>query len=236
MDFDPVWLSLVSREQVFTLQEVRAACRRLPDPQVRPIDQFPGEPTLAATAIPVIDVDGAAALVLTQRAPMMTRNRGDWVFPGGRVDDVDASSGHAAARELSEELGVAAEAVEVLGRLDSHGPIMSGFIIDTYVVAVAEGTQFLPAPQEVSAVRTVPVEHFMADGSFSPDRPLPAFSPGYTIDGQPLASTSPTARHPAGRSLGSFAMPTGELVWGLQAAIIANLLEVLVNHRSAREW
>jgi 8-oxo-dGTP pyrophosphatase MutT (NUDIX family) len=234
-DRAPPWAHLSADERAFTMDDVRQACRSLPAPGLRPIDHYFDEPTLAATAVPVTDVDGLAAVVLTQRAATMTRNRGDWVFPGGRVDPADATSAGAAAREATEELGLAPGAVEMLGQLDTHGPIMTGFLVDTFVVAVEPTARFAPPPEEVSAVTVVPLAHFTADGSFAADRPLPQFQPGMTADGTPLVVPATPGARANVRSLSSFALPSGELVWGLQAEILVNLLEVLVSARR-RGW
>src|SRR5262245_39045740 len=131
-----------------TLGDVQAACERLPAPSVRSFGHVVPSPTAAATAVPVVERDGSAVLVLTKRAAAMRLTRGYGVIPGGLVD-IGETSAEAARRESSEELGVPAEAVSTLGRLDTFGPIVNGYVIDTYVVEVDADVVFAPPPEEV---------------------------------------------------------------------------------------
>ena len=54
------------------------SCRR---PRINRIHDV-AEPRAAATLVPIVDVDGEAAVVLTKRPATMVHHRGDWVFPG----------------------------------------------------------------------------------------------------------------------------------------------------------
>lgn len=71
----------------------------------------------AATVIVLRDVQGAAAgsleVLLVQRASELVFHGGAWVFPGGRIDEVDraerdelSAARHAAVREAREEAGL----------------------------------------------------------------------------------------------------------------------------------
>jgi 8-oxo-dGTP pyrophosphatase MutT (NUDIX family) len=56
-------------------------------------------------------------LLLTQRSPLMRKHAGQVAFPGGAVDNTDATLIAAALREAQEEVAIPPESVEVIGVL-----------------------------------------------------------------------------------------------------------------------
>jgi 8-oxo-dGTP pyrophosphatase MutT (NUDIX family) len=58
-------------------------------------------------------------VLYTRRTESVDSHRGQVSFPGGRIEEQDAGPEQAALREAREEIGLAPESVEVLGRLDS---------------------------------------------------------------------------------------------------------------------
>lgn len=88
---------------------------------------------------------------LTQRSNDLPNHAGQVSFPGGKIEAFDASPEAAALREAFEEVGLAPEAVEVLGRMDDY-ITGTGFHIVPVVGMVAPGQQFVPAAGEVAAV------------------------------------------------------------------------------------
>ena len=72
----------------------------------------------ASVVLPLCNVDGVASLLFQQRAKALRSYSGDACFPGGMVDrDLDDNVVEAALRELSEELGIRSDGVDVLGVL-----------------------------------------------------------------------------------------------------------------------
>ena len=212
----------------FTLDEVRSLCAQLPPPRINRIHDV-AEPRAAATLVPIVDVDGEAGVILTKRPSTMVHHRGDWVFPGGRVDaDTDASPSDAARREAEEELGIPAARVDVVGQLDTHGPIVTGFVIEVFV-GIIDGTVALaPDPREVSEVVTLPLSSFMDGVSHATGRRAPEHNPGPSADGV----TPPNTDRDVAGGLASFALPNGDLLWGTQGEILYNLLDQLVRLRA----
>ncbi len=206
-----------------TVADVVAACRTLPEPMWHRIVPDHPNPRRAATLIPVIDVDGSAAIVVTKRAGSLEHG-GDWVFPGGRVDDADSSHADAARREASEELGVDIADLEVIGQLATRGPIVSGYVIENYVGLVAPGARFAPDASEVAAIDVIRIatlldaaNHHRADVDTSARRQerlaaLPNFRPMLTA-----------LRH--------YRVGEGEHLWGLQAEVLHELLGHLTGGR-----
>jgi 8-oxo-dGTP pyrophosphatase MutT (NUDIX family) len=225
---EPPWGLLLEAARRFTLDEVRSLCAQLPPPRVHRIHDV-AQPRAAATLVPVVDIDGEAGVIITKRPATMLHHRGDWVFPGGRVDlDRDTTSSDAARREAEEELGIPAERVEIVGQLDTHGPIVTGFVIDVFVGVIDGTVPLAPDPREVSEVLTVPLSRFMVGASFAIGRLAPEHEPGPSADGAP----TPSPRRDVAGGLASFALPNGDLLWGTQGEILFNLLDQLVALRT----
>lgn len=103
----------------------------------------------AGVVLCALEHDGVPSVILIKRADR-GRNAGQWGLPGGRVEDGETPEG-AALRELHEEVGLAAGAADVLGRLDDF-PAASGFAITPIVVALDDPGPLVPDPREVRSV------------------------------------------------------------------------------------
>jgi 8-oxo-dGTP pyrophosphatase MutT (NUDIX family) len=207
-----------SRRWRFTVEDVRAACTTLPPPQRQAVFDV-DDPRIAAILLPITEVDGEAAIIATKRHGDMRSHRDDWVFPGGQLETGDASSRDAARREASEELGIPVACIELIGQLDTHGPIITGYLIDVFVGVVAAGTRLDPDENEVAEVAVVPLSTLL-----EPERSFmatmhDAVDPGPILD----PSWSPDAV----RSLRWYELRDGEHLWGMQGNILYNLLHHL---------
>jgi 8-oxo-dGTP pyrophosphatase MutT (NUDIX family) len=214
-----------------TIAEVKARCRDLPLPQRHRFSFDVPDARDAAILVPVVEIDSEAGVVVTLRPDSMTYHRGDWVFPGGRVDPDDPSIAYAAHREACEELGVPETQLEVVGQLDSYGPISTGFVIHTFVGIVQPGTVLDPDPDEVADVVIVPFSALLDPATLRIGSTAPEHFPG------PIATATGTAgspgvvpEGPGRRSTGLpfFTIGPGAELWGTQADIVINLLDVLV--------
>jgi 8-oxo-dGTP pyrophosphatase MutT (NUDIX family) len=196
----------------------RAVCSAFPPPGLQVISKEVPNPKPAAIMVPVVEtVDGLAAIV-TRRHANMRLHSNHWVFPGGRVDPEDASSAHAAIRETSEELGIDPVAMELLGQLNTRGPIITGYIIDVFVALVSSHAQLRPPASEVAAVDTVLLSAMcQPENSFRRVVTL-LDDPGPTVIESPPDWAAP-ALH--------FVIKPGAALWGLQADILAELLQHL---------
>ncbi len=112
---------------------------------------------LVAAAVLVPIVHGPEpGILLTKRTSHLTAHAGQVAFPGGRIDPGDASPEAAALREAEEEIGLARDRAELLGRLPDYAT-GTGFRI-TPILALLQGTlQFAPNPAEVEAIFTLPL-------------------------------------------------------------------------------
>ena len=182
--------------------------------------------------MPIVDVDGEAAVVLTKRPATMVHHRGDWVFPGGRVDpETDATSRDAARREADEELGIPADRVEIVGQLDTHGPIVTGFVIEVFV-GVIDGS-VAARPRSPRGVGGADASRSRASCAAPASRSVG--SRRSTIPARaPTAPSSTSTGGDVAGGLASFVLPNGDLLWGTQGEILLNLLDQLVTLRTRR--
>jgi 8-oxo-dGTP pyrophosphatase MutT (NUDIX family) len=110
----------------------------------------------AAVLVPVVNRPEGLQLLLTQRSPDLPDHPGQISFPGGRVEDDDASLAAAALREATEEVGLPAERVAVLGTLADYETV-TGYRVTPVVGWVEPPFVVTPDPVEVAEVFEVPL-------------------------------------------------------------------------------
>lgn len=114
----------------------------------------------AAVLVGILDRSDGPHVLLTQRSERLRDHAGQISFPGGRIEDGDATTAHAALREADEEIGLNPQASEVIGYLDDY-PTVTRFCV-TPVVAQVDGTaSYEPDGVEVDAVFEVPLIHVL---------------------------------------------------------------------------
>lgn len=107
----------------------------------------------SAVLIAVVD-DPAGPRVLVTRRTQHIRFAGHICFPGGKVDDIDASIVDTALREAEEEICLAPSRVEVLGSLGDYYT-QAGYCI-TPVVGIVDGPLEIAAnPDEVDEIMSI---------------------------------------------------------------------------------
>lgn len=170
--FDPRQIPVVSdpsdsalplaRAEHLTADGLRDLFRSPPEwePELRREPRFMDRrPANAAVLIPLVMHDELHVL-LTQRTTTLSTHSGQIAFPGGRLDDTDASPSAGALREAQEEIGLAPERVEVLGSLPEY-ITGSAFTVTPVVGLVRPGFELVPNPHEVDAVFEVPLSFLM---------------------------------------------------------------------------
>lgn len=125
----------------------------------------------AAVLVPVWLRPEGPRMILTKRSSHLLHHPGQVAFPGGKIDAVDGSPETAALREASEEIGLSAGLVTILGRLPAHETV-TGFTV-TPVLAVVRGG-FVPVPEagEVDEVFSVPLDLVLTAGNYAVERRL----------------------------------------------------------------
>jgi 8-oxo-dGTP pyrophosphatase MutT (NUDIX family) len=111
------------------------------------------------------DAEGELTVPLTVRHTELRAHAGEVSLPGGAVDETDASREATALREAWEEIGVASDAVRLLGALDDIWIPVSNFELRPFVGAAAARPSLSPHTDEVAEIVEFPVRHLLADGS-----------------------------------------------------------------------
>jgi len=122
-----------------------------PDPVLLPA---PGD-RLAAVLAALVGPE--YSLVFIRRPEFMSRHAGQISFPGGLLEDQDASLADAALRETREELGIEPAAIEVLGSLPPVHTVVSATLVVPFVGLLATPPIYRPQPNEVEEVFEVPI-------------------------------------------------------------------------------
>jgi 8-oxo-dGTP pyrophosphatase MutT (NUDIX family) len=110
----------------------------------------------AAVLVPITD-HGEPYLLFTKKTSSVPHHRGQFSFPGGIVEERDASRVETALREAWEEIRLPAASVEVLGLLDDTETRATPFIITPVVGIVTEPVEFVPDGREIERVLEVPL-------------------------------------------------------------------------------
>jgi 8-oxo-dGTP pyrophosphatase MutT (NUDIX family) len=161
----------------------------------------------AGVLVPLFVQEEELRVLFIQRTLMVKDHRGQIAFPGGVRDPEDASILATALRETFEEIGLAPEAVEILGSLTGVSTI-TGYHILPFVGLIPHPYDFKPSPREVKRLLALPVADFYAPERWS--------SGPYIFQGR----TTRVCYWHNGE----------EVVWGATARILLNLLAHLGAH------
>ena len=129
------------------------------------------------------EADHGPDLLLTERAHDMRSHPGQVSFPGGSIDDTDASPTAAALREAQEETGLDPSGVEVFATLPELWLPPSNFAVTTVLGWWEEPTPVdVVDPGEVHSVLRVPIEELLdPEHRVTVVHPLGYSSPGFLI-------------------------------------------------------
>ena len=119
------------------------------------IEEMTKDLRLAAVLVPLVEHADEPSILLTRRADHLEKHSGQVAFPGGKVEDSDATPIAAALRETEEEIGLDASHIEIAGVLDTY-QTGTGFLILPVVGFVKPGFTLTPDKNEVADVFEVP--------------------------------------------------------------------------------
>jgi 8-oxo-dGTP pyrophosphatase MutT (NUDIX family) len=164
----------------------------------------------SAVMIPLYDGPDGVTTILTRRPQHMRKHAGEIAFPGGGIDDEDASDWHAAVREAFEEVAMPADVPRKLGKLDSFVTGASFSLVTPFVAALDTLPELVPSPDEVDRILHVPLEELMSPGVYRGEL--------WSFEGQE-------------REIHFFDL-VDETIWGATALMVHRLLEIVTEHRS----
>jgi len=105
-------------------------------------------------------------LPLTLRTQHLNDHAGQVSLPGGGREPGETDQ-QCALRELSEELGVVSDDVDIVGRLSPTFVFPSNFFVQPFVGISRHRPAFCPDPVEVEQLLEVPVTHLLDDTNYS---------------------------------------------------------------------
>ncbi len=198
----PPWAGLEIERDALGLTAVRARLAPMV-PMVPVIDQY--ESREAAVLVALYEDAGETNVVLTKRPETMPSHQGEIAFPGGKREPGDATLAAAALREAHEEVGLAAEDVEVVAELDTISTVATAFAITPVVGLLGAKPVLRPHPVEVVAAFGVPLSELLAPETYREEM--------WDLWGEYRSMT--------------FFELAGETVWGATARILTRLLTLL---------
>ena len=169
-------------------------------------------PAPASVLIPIVLRDEPTVL-LTLRTDHLTDHPSQISFPGGRSEPGDADAVATALREAEEEIGLAADWIEVLGSLPIY-TTSTGFIVTPVVGLVSPGFALQPDPFEVAEVFEVPLAWLMN----------PANHQRHAIETGGVRREFFALPWPGTDAAG---LPRRYFIWGATAAMLRNLYRFL---------
>ena len=123
----------------------------------------------AAVLVAFYEEAGEVHVVLTRRSENLRSHSGQVAFPGGRIDPGE-SAVEAALREAYEEVGLAPEAVEVLGLGQKVAIMGGGSMVQPVFARLNKTPRLLASPDEVTEIFHVPLSALLAEGAYREDR------------------------------------------------------------------
>ncbi len=162
----------------------------------------------AAVLIPIVLRPEELTVLFTRRTTRLRSHSGQVSFPGGRAEAHDASPEATALRETREEIGLAEQSIEILGRLADYCT-RTGYRVAPVVALVAPPFDLHLDAHEVEEVFEVPLS-FLLDP----------------------ANHERHARVFQGREVEYTAMPYGpHYIWGATAGMLVNFYRELAATR-----
>lgn len=160
--------------------------------------------TEAAVLVPLVNRAAGVQVLLTLRPEHLRDHAGQVSFPGGRVEPEDVDREATALREMTEEIGLAAKHVTLLGRLPGY-EIPSGFRITPVVGWIEPPFTVAPDPFEVADIFEAPLDYFLEPANYQRRQ-----------------------YHFRGRHRHYLAIPyEGRYIWGATAGMLYSLCRIL---------
>ena len=146
---------------------------------------------------------GDDLLLFTRRTETLPSHSGQISFPGGGIDPEDSGPVAAALREASEEVGIVADQVQVLGTLPAVYTVVSNYLITPVIARTSRRPEFVPNAAEVAELIEVPLSALR----------------------DPQIHTTETRATPRGPVVVHYYQYGRHTIWGATARILTTFLE-----------
>ena len=113
----------------------------------------------AAVLMPFFEQNGEAHLLLTRRTDDVETHKGQISFPGGMREEGEMLE-QTAVRETFEEIGIAADKIEILGRFHDYLSI-TNVRVTPFAAMLRQPFTITPQADEVAEVLRVPLSLFL---------------------------------------------------------------------------
>ncbi len=158
----------------------------------------------AAVLVPIFEKGSEYYIVFTERTHRVSTHKGQISFPGGRLDEGDATLLDAALRECEEEIGIARSDVGVLGQLDDCPTYVSSYMITPFVGTIPWPHLFKMNEIETASVIETPISELLDPRCLAEGSEI--------VDGHILPAY--------------FYAHGGKVIWGATARILKQFLEI----------
>ena len=159
----------------------------------------------SAVLLPIYYKQGQYYILFTKRTEKVKEHKAQISFPGGAYEKRDGTLVDTALRECAEEIGLKAEAVELLGELDDTVTTTSNYIISPFVAAIPWPHPLKLNRRETEEIIEVPISALLDKSSLRQETEI--------LDGEVVSSYS---YHYQGR-----------VIWGATARILNQFLDIL---------
>lgn len=159
----------------------------------------------SAVLVPIYHKQDEYYILFTKRTEIVKDHKGQISFPGGAYEEQDETLANTVLRECAEEIGLAVDAVELLGELDDFATTASGYIISPFVAVIPWPYPFKVDPMEVEEIIEVPISALLGKDCLRHERNTP--------DGQIITTY--------------FYDYEGNIIWGATAQILNQFLGIV---------
>ena len=163
--------------------------------------------TASAVLIPLYIKQGEYHILFIQRTDRVKDHKGQISFPGGAYEEGDDNLLQTALRESAEEVGLAAEDVEVLGELDDYRTIGSNYVISPFVARIPWPYQLKVDEWETEETIEVPLSALLDKNNISQDKDI--------LEGKEIDQY--------------YYHYQGKVIWGATARILNQLLGIMAD-------
>ncbi len=178
--------------------------------------------TPAAVLVPLVQRADGLHVLLTQRTSHLRAHAGQISFPGGRAEPEDDGAAATALREAQEEVGLAAQWVDVIGQLAVYTTV-TRYVVTPVVALVQPQATLVLDSFEVAEAFEVPLAFLM--------NPAHHRRHTFAFDGHERQFLSMPWRREAAADSSSAARDY--FIWGATAAMLRNLYGVLAAERGS---